>query len=367
VTQRWRVSTLAAAVSLFAAAAAAQTFESGKQIYEAGCVSCHGRDGKGQSRTLSGFEPPGSFPDFSDCRTSTPESDVQWRAVITRGGRARAFSTIMPAFGDLLTPRQIDRVIDYVRGLCREPAWPRGNLNLPRAMVTEKAFPENETVVAATFNAQGSARTSTTTTYERRIGSKGMVEAAVPYEFTHDAGRWHQAFGDLALGYKQTLFHSLASGSIVSLGGEVTAPTGSLDLGTGGETTVFETFLAYGQLFPEDAFLQVQTGVELPVQRGQASRAAYFRAAIGKTFAAGGGLGRRWSPMIEGIADRDLVAGSPTNFDVIPQLQMPLSKRQHLLGSVGYRMPVNNTAGRPRQIMFYVLWDWMDGGLFEGW
>ena len=71
--------------------AATIALETGEQIWEAGCASCHGKDGKGQL-DLIGFEPPKSFPDFSDCSTSTPESDVQWRAVITHGGRARSFS-----------------------------------------------------------------------------------------------------------------------------------------------------------------------------------------------------------------------------------------------------------------------------------
>jgi hypothetical protein len=38
-----------------------------------------------------------------------------------------------------------------------------------------------------------------------------------------------------------------------------------------------------------------------------------------------------------------------------------------VLGNIGFRFPVNNTAVRPRQFMFYVLWDWFDGSLLEGW
>jgi hypothetical protein len=30
-------------------------------------------------------------------------------------------------------------------------------------------------------------------------------------------------------------------------------------------------------------------------------------------------------------------------------------------------VPVNNTAGRQIQVVFYVLWDWFDGRLNEGW
>ena len=131
------------------------TLDTGKQIYEAGCVSCHGPGGQGQSRNLAGFEPPSTFPDFSDCPTSTAEPDTQWRAVITNGGPARAFSPIMPSFRDVLTEDQIGKVIDHLRSLCTEPAWPRGNLNLPRALRTEKAYPENETVLTGSFNVEG--------------------------------------------------------------------------------------------------------------------------------------------------------------------------------------------------------------------
>lgn len=207
--------------------AATIALETGEQIWEAGCASCHGKDGKGQLDHLIGFEPPKSFPDFSDCSTSTPESDVQWRAVITHGGRARSFSPIRPAFEGILTGEQIDKVIDHVRGLCDEPAWPRGDLNLPRAMMTEKAFPENE-----------------------------------------------------------LLFSSFEKGSIVSAGVEVLAPTASREL-------------------------------------------------------------LRW--------------------DVIPQVQIPVSRRLHVLANIGYQIPVSAGAStRASRLMFSILWDWVDGGPFHG-
>lgn len=341
--------------------------DTGKQIYESGCVSCHGRDGRGQSQNLTGFEPPPTFPDFSDCPTSTPEPDVQWRAIITHGGEARAFSRIMPAFGDLLSAEQIGKVIDYLRGFCSDNRWPRGDLNLPRPLVTEKAFPENETVVTASVNAEGSPGVSSVAFYEHRIGSTAMMEVAIPYAFTHDSESWGAAFGDLALGYKQKLFHSLDKGTIVSAGGDISVPTGNADLGTGGESTSFEVFGAYGQLLPADGFLQVHTGFELPAHTDKVPRAYFLRTAIGKTFATKRGLGYRWSPMVEIIGDRDFVSGATTNWDVIPEIQIPMSKRLHILGNVGFKFPANNTADRSKQFMFYVLWDWVDGGLLQGW
>ena len=341
--------------------------DTGKQIYEAGCVSCHGPDGSGQSRNLAGFEPPPTFPDFPDCATSTVEPNVQWRAIITHGGPARAFSQIMPSFRDLLTTEQIDKVIEYLRGMCSDNAWPRGELNLPRPMVTEKAFPENETVVTASFNAEGAPGVSSTAIYERRIGATAMWEVVIPYEFTNQNDAWGASFGDLALGYKQKLFHSLRTGSIVSAGGELIAPTGNPDLGTGGESTIFEVWGAYGQLLRGNSFLQVHTGIELPAHPDKVARAYFLRTTIGKTFATWGGLGRRWSPMVEIVGDRELVSGATTNWDVIPEIQIPINKRMHILGNLGVKFPANNTEDRPVQVMFYVLWDWVDGGLLQGW
>jgi mono/diheme cytochrome c family protein len=341
--------------------------DTGQEIYMAGCVSCHGPDGKGQLQTLTGFERPSTFPDFTDCPGATPEPDVQWRAVITEGGPGRGFSPIMPSFKDMLTAEQINKVIEYLRTLCPVKAWPRGNLNLPLAMITEKAYPENEVVITGAYNAHGAPGGTTSVIYEKRIGVSSMIGAIVPYSFKQDSTGNHAALGDVALEFKRKMFDRLKTGSIFSLGGDISIPTGNRTIGTGGESTLFEVFAAYGQLLPRDSFLQLQTGVELPVHPDKVPRAYFMRTAIGKTFSNEGGLGRRWSPMLEIIADRDLVTGAKTNVDLAPELQIPLSRRMHILGAIGYRIPVNNTGSRPRQLMFYLLWDFPDGGLRQGW
>src|SRR4029450_9108944 len=194
------------------------------------------------------------------------------------------FSPIMPSFKDLLTQEQIGKVVEHLRGFCADPAWPRGNLNLPRALITEKAFPEHETLAAGTISAHSSPGVGSTVIYEKRIGARAMLEAIVPFDFTHDQGSWGTAFGDHALGYKQTLFHSVRTGSIFSAGGELTVAPGAAAPGSGGISTVFETFAAFGQLLPASGFLQVQTGFELPVDPDQLSRIYFLRTEIGKSF-----------------------------------------------------------------------------------
>jgi mono/diheme cytochrome c family protein len=341
--------------------------DTGEKIYKAGCVSCHGADGKGQSQNLAGFERPSTFPDFTDCGGSTREPDLQWRSIITNGGPARAFSEIMPAFHDALSQEQIGMVIEYLRGLCTEKAWPRGNFNLPRALVTEKAFPEDEVVLNGVMNLHGAPGGSASVIYEKRIGPSGMIEAAVPFEIAHEGGVSHSGFGDIALGYKHKLFDSLKKGSIFSVGGEVIAPTGNPRIGTGSGSPVFETFAAYGQILPARSFVQLHTGFELPTQPNKLPRAYYLHTAIGKTFITGKGFGRWWSPMAEFIADREFETGAITNWDIIPQIQLPIAKRMHIYANVGLRVPLNNTAGRSKQFLIYFLWDYVDGSLKQGW
>jgi hypothetical protein len=71
--------------------------------------------------------------------------------------------------------------------------------------------------------------------------------------------------------------------------------------------------------------------------------------------------------MLELVADRNLQTGATTNWDLVPQFQVTLNARQHIRADLAYRVALNNTAGRANEVMFYFLWDWFDGGLFEGW
>jgi mono/diheme cytochrome c family protein len=340
--------------------------ESGKEIYQAACAACHGSDGRGASRTSVGFEEP--LPDFTDCSFATREPDADWSAVIHDGGPVRAFSEMMPSFREALTSEQIDKVIQHIRGFCRSRDWPRGELNLPRALVTEKAFPEDEAVITTAINARGTPAVSQQIVYERRFGAVNQIELSVPFGFARkNVGDWAGGVGDLALGYKRTLFHSLRTGSIFSLGGEAVLPTGDKARGFGNGVTVFESFASYGQILPSDSFLQFQAGVEVPTHGDDASKAAFWRTTAGWSFSQGGGFGRTWSPMIELLADRDFQSGAKTNWDLLPQVQVTLSQRQHMMANFGVRIPANNTAGRPIQLVFYLLWDWFDGGLRDGW
>lgn len=341
--------------------------KNGERIYKSGCIACHGPNGVGAPETLTEFKRPGTFPDFTRCDQTTPEPNSAWKDVIVNGGTSRGFSEIMPAFGKLLTNDQIDDVIAYMRTFCRNQRWARGELNLPRALITEKAFPEDEVVISTAVNAQGSPGVTTDIIHEQRFGVHNQIEVDVPFEFQKQNQTWYGGVGDASLGFKREMWSSLRSGSIVSLFGGVIVPSGNRSRGFGSGTTTFETFAAYDQLFRTNTFLQFQAGAELPRHTDIAPQTVFWRTALGQSFAARQGLGRLWSPMLEFVANRDLDAGATTNWDVVPQMQVTISRRQHVRANVGFSKPIANTAGRQSQVIFYVLWDWADGKLTEGW
>lgn len=70
--------------------------------------------------------------------------------------------------------------------------------------------------------------------------------------------------------------------------------------------------------------------------------------------------------MLEAIVVREWEAGRPTNVDLVPCLQVTLSRRKHIRAAAGASIPVTERS-RPVQIVAYLLWDWFDGGLFEAW
>lgn len=341
--------------------------QAGEQIFKSACAACHGADGRGTAKEIAGFERPRTFPDFTACDQTTPEPDIAWKTVITEGGPSRGFSDIMPSFKEALTSEQIDDVIAFLRSFCRNPHWPRGELNLPRALVTEKAYPEDEVVISTGLHAQGAPGGTTHIIHEQRFGVKNQIEVDVPVTYQDQSHTWYGGVGDTTVGVKRVMFSSLPSGSILSLQGSVILPTGNKTRGFGTDTTTFETFAALDQFFRTNTFVQTQFGADLPRHTQIAPQSIFFNTAIGQSFAANHGLGRLWSPMVEFLVARDLVDSAKTNWDVLPQMQVTISRRQHVRANLGVRVPVNNTAGRQIQIVFYLLWDWQDGRLNEGW
>lgn len=343
----------------------------GEEIYRRACAACHSVDGSGQPQSVVGFALPLSngheLPDFTDCATNTVEPLADWVAVAHRGGPVRALDRHMPAFGDALTADQIERAVKYIWMFCDDPSWPRGDLNLPRAFFTEKAFPENETVWTTGIIGSGAKAVGNELLYEHRIGSRAQYEIKVPLvaQQSEPGSSWSSGIGDVELALRRTFYADLARGSIFAAGAAVVVPTGDESRGLGNGFWTYEPFAMWGQIIGANGFVQVHTGIEIPSDQTLGTNEAFARTALGYTVAQNEGFGRAWTPMLEVLAAKP--GDGSTEWDVVPQMQVSLSKLQHVLLNVGVRVPLNERDSRKPEVLTYVLWDWFDGGLFHFW
>jgi hypothetical protein len=358
-----RLFAIALGSSLLPLPLAAQLPEGGAELYEIGCAKCHGSDGRGVDSSLVGFSIP--LPDFTDCRFASREASDDWIAVTHLGGPARGFASTMPAYAEAFDPERIERIVDFMRGFCTDRAWPRGELNLPLPLLTEKAFPEDETYWRSFVDVEGKGAFDTELVYERRVGARHQWEVKLPLGAAppDEGASWVGGLGDIGIGWKSAFWHS--ADSILTAGGEVFLPTGDEGRGLGTGAVIVEPYLAFAHLLPKDWFFQAQGGAEFPADSEKAENEIFWRAAIGASLAAGG-FGRLWSPMLEvvGSADPDF---EETSWSLLPQVQVTLSARQHVRVNAGLQIPVKRSDERPTRLVFYFLWDWFDGGLTEGW
>jgi hypothetical protein len=343
-----------------------RTLTGGADIFKQACQACHGPDGRGAPLSQTGFTIP--LPDFTDCNFSSRESTADWVGIAHEGGPLRAFSALMPAFGKALTETQLTAAVGHVKAFCSDPRWPSGAFNLPRPLMTGKGFIEDEMVITSGLTTEGANVFGNDIIFEKRFGRRSEFELKVPvgWEQSGADNNWDGHVGDIGLEVKHVLYDSVARGAIVSLFGEMVLPTGDAGAGWGKDTVVFEPGVLYGQLLPGDAFIQTQVGFEFPADRNKADNEMYWRAAFGKSIQERN-WGRVWTPMLEIIGGRELDTAGTTQWDVVPQMNVTLSQRQHIQLNVGVRLPVTDAGPRSPELMFYLLWDWFDGGLRDGW
>ena len=337
-----------------------------RAVFTNACAACHGDDGRGRGASELGFDIP--LPDFTDCDFAVREPNSDWYAIAHRGGPIRGFDRLMPAFGDALEPEEIEAALARIRSFCADERWPRGELNMPRALFTEKAYPEDEAVISTTYVGEGPDSITHEFVWEQRFGPLNQMELKLPLSRADlgDPQGWESGAGDLGIGVKHTLRHSLDRGAILAVGGELVLPTGDETKGFGAGSSVLEAHVLYGKLLPRDAFVQIQGVLEFPHDSSLEDEAV-FRAAVGKTWTTDAPFGRAFTPMLEVLAARELESGADTEWDVVPQVQISLSKRQHVLGAIGVRQPITDRGNRQTEVVFYLLWDWFDGGVLQGW
>ena len=327
------------ALSAAADTSTEQRRETAKRLYQASCAACHGNDGRGLPVATVGFETP--LPDFSDCNFATREPDEDWYGIVHAGGPTRAFDRMMPAFGAALTPEEMALVLEHVRTFCSDDAGRAANSISPACWSRRRPSPRMKPCSRSTARCRrhrlrGPDLDLRATHWREEPGrSRGAVRV-----FGARRGRLDRRCRRHRAERQARPVPQPRSGSIFSTALEVILPTGQEDKGFGNGTTIFEPFVAFGQILPSASFVQLQAGVELPADRDRSDQ-AFGRIGVGKTFIQGR-FGRTWTPMVEVLAARELDASDTDAWDVVPQLQVSLSPRQHLLACAGVRLPLND-------------------------
>ena len=137
--KEFRIALMALCLVLTTPAPAADP-DSGRQIYDVYCMSCHGAGGRldADSQVVQAL---GVIPaDFSDPLFNSREPAADWEMVIRHGGHAMGLAEQMPPQGELLSGEQIEDVTAYLKSIVDTSAFPPGEMNLMLPIRTKKAF-----------------------------------------------------------------------------------------------------------------------------------------------------------------------------------------------------------------------------------
>jgi mono/diheme cytochrome c family protein len=360
-----RISLIFAGIALFLFGASlgwaatrlmGKDWEQAKELYTDACASCHGDDGKGK---VAGLGVTAELPDFTWCAFNSEESNRDWALVVAEGGPAAGRSEQMPSFRNVLTEEQIDLVIAYLRTFCTED-WPSGELNFPRPLVTEKAWPENEIVFTWNF-ARTPAKDRETQfawTFEKRIGARGQIELSIPFNIRDPKdGATVGGVGDLEAGLKYVLYDNPESLFILSGGLGLGIPTGSFRRELGEGTTTLAPFLATGKAWG-DFVAQGSLKFEYPFVSRRAPKAVFYDLALSYPIF-DQGRGTEAHAMMEFNATSEWGNQNPKHFQLYltPGFRKGLTPAGNWAVAFGVQVPVTREREANYRVLGYLLYE----------
>ncbi len=89
------------------------------------CVQCHGAKGAGDGVNSTVKELPVGPMNLSKAKEIKKFTDEDIFKTITHGGPVNRLESLMPPWGNKLTPEEIKALVRFVRSLCKEADCPK--------------------------------------------------------------------------------------------------------------------------------------------------------------------------------------------------------------------------------------------------
>ncbi|MBT7951414.1 MAG: cytochrome c [Gammaproteobacteria bacterium] len=341
---------------------------SGKEIYQNNCAVCHGPIGKpDQDNPL--FGQSGVLPaNFTDPLFSSREPGKDWFMVVKHGGAAKGFSEIMPAFKDVLSDRDIKKVINYVKGLAGSHRYPSGDMNFILPIRTKKAFPEDEIVWKFRFqdDANNSKRDQVRNVIEieKRIFERVQLSLELSHKADDGVDNGSGNIDQIEPGIKYVVYDDPSRQVISSVGALIAIKTEESN-----SSDEFIPYIAAAGRLSETLTIQGTARSTLPLRKFSNGNVELSSVVHWSPSS----WPRSFKPGLELVSsfpiDRGTGPGrkSFSQLSLIPQTQIGLNKRGQVMLNLGAEIPLNDSGRYDYRWYAYLIWDFADGGLFSGW
>jgi hypothetical protein len=277
---------------------------------------------------------------------------MDWEMVVRHGGDSLGLAAQMPAHEKALSDEQIQDVIAFIKTLADTSEYPPGEMNLMLPIRTKKAFPEDEVVYQGRFTSQdGDNAYKNVLEFEKRIGKRGQAIL----ELVHEAEGSVSELSEIELGYKQAL--SFSQRHILSAAVVVAIPTRS----SGQEE--LQAYLAYGRELSPSWTFQGSSRFKFPLNdfgNGELELAGILHYVHSP-------WPRKLFPALEVTATTPFDSDNgDLEWTAMPQMRIGLTRGGHVALNVGVEFPLSGQSWDHR-IYTTLLWDFADGGFFQGW
>jgi hypothetical protein len=247
---------------------------------------------------------------------------------------------------------QIANVTAYIKSMVDTSDYPPGEMNLMLPTRVKKAFPEDEVVYKGRFtNQDGEDAYKNVLEFEKRVGKRGQAIL----ELVHNSQGSVSELSEIEVGYKRALSfskeHLLSGAAVVAL---------PIEADGDGE---LQTYFAYATEISPTWTFQGSLRFKFPFDKlsdGEAELAGIVHYVHTP-------WPRRVFPALELTATNHYKSrNGDLEWTALPQVRIGLTRGGHVAMNLGVEIPLSDQSWDNR-LYLTVLWDFADGGFFQGW